>query len=51
MLIIYIKGSCYETPLYGHVLGDRRTVIRTRYEKWEEPPRVGWGRGRGGEKG
>ncbi len=32
MLIIYIKGSCYETPLYGHVLGDKRTVIRTRYE-------------------
>ncbi len=22
MLIIYIKGSCYETPLYGHVLGN-----------------------------
>jgi hypothetical protein len=26
------------------------TVIRDRYEKWEEPLRVG-GRGRGGEKG
>jgi hypothetical protein len=51
MPIIYIKGNCYETPLYGHVLGDKRTVIRTRYEKWEEPTRVGWGRGRGGEKG
>ncbi len=24
MPIIYIKGSCYETPLYDHVLGDRR---------------------------
>ncbi len=23
------------------------TVIRTRYEKWEEPPRVGGGRGEG----
>ncbi len=22
--IIYIKGSCYETPLYDHVLGDKR---------------------------
>ena len=28
------------------------TVIRMRYEKWEEPPRVGeGGKGRGGEKG
>jgi hypothetical protein len=51
MLIIYIKGSCYVTPLYGHVLGDKQTVIRTRYEKWEKPPRVGWERGRWGEKG
>ncbi len=24
MLIIYIKGSCYETPLYDHVLGNKR---------------------------
>ena len=24
MLIIYIKRSCYETPLYGHVLGNKR---------------------------
>jgi hypothetical protein len=23
MLIIYIKGSCYETPLYDHVLGNK----------------------------
>jgi hypothetical protein len=22
--IIYVKGSCYETPLYDHVLGDKR---------------------------
>jgi hypothetical protein len=22
--IIYIEGSCYETPLYDHVLGDKR---------------------------
>jgi hypothetical protein len=21
--IIYIEGSCYETPLYDHVLGDK----------------------------
>jgi hypothetical protein len=46
MLIIYIKGSYYETPLYTHVLGDNGTVIRTRYEKGEEPR--GWGGG-GGE--
>ncbi len=51
MLIIYIKGSCYETPLYGHVLGDKRTVIRTRYEKWEEAPEGGVGEGERGEKG
>jgi hypothetical protein len=44
MLIIYIKGSYYETLLYGHVLGDNGTVIR--YEKGEEPR--GWGGG-GGE--
>jgi hypothetical protein len=24
MPIIYIKGSCYETPLYGRVLGNKR---------------------------
>jgi hypothetical protein len=24
--IIYIKGSCYETPLYDHVLGDKRDI-------------------------
>jgi hypothetical protein len=24
MLIIYIKASCYETPLYDHVLGNKR---------------------------
>jgi hypothetical protein len=23
MLIIYIKGICYETPLYCHVLGNK----------------------------
>jgi hypothetical protein len=50
MLIIFIKGSYYETPLYGHVLGDNGTVIRTRYEKGKEPR--GWGGGgRGGERG
>jgi hypothetical protein len=46
MLIIYIKGSYYETPLHGHVLGENGRVIRTRYEKGEEPR--GWGGG-GGE--
>jgi hypothetical protein len=30
MPIIYVKGSCFETPLYDHVLGDKRIVIRTR---------------------
>jgi hypothetical protein len=24
MPIIYVKGSCYETPLYDHVLGNKR---------------------------
>jgi hypothetical protein len=24
LAIIYIKGNCYETPLYDHVLGDKR---------------------------
>jgi hypothetical protein len=24
MAIIYIKGSFYETPLYGHVRGDKQ---------------------------
>jgi hypothetical protein len=51
MPIIFINGSCYETPLYGHVLGEKRNGDKARYEKWEEPLRVGWGRGRGGEKG
>jgi hypothetical protein len=23
MPIIYVKGSCYESPLYDHVLGDK----------------------------
>jgi hypothetical protein len=22
--IVYTKGSCYETPLYDHVLGDKQ---------------------------
>jgi hypothetical protein len=29
MPIIYVKGGCFETPLYVHVLGNKRTVIRT----------------------
>ncbi len=24
MPIIYVKGSCFETPLYDHVLGNKR---------------------------
>ncbi len=36
MPMIYVKGSCFETPLYGHVLGNKRMVIRTNYEKGEE---------------
>jgi hypothetical protein len=30
MPIIYVKGSCFETPLYDHVLGDKQMEIRTR---------------------
>jgi hypothetical protein len=45
--IILIKGSCYETPLNHHVLATSGTVIRTRYEKGEEPPEGGGGRGEG----
>jgi hypothetical protein len=41
--MIYVKGSCFETPLYGHVLGNKRTVIRTNNEKGEE---LKGGRGR-----
>jgi hypothetical protein len=36
MPIIYVKGSCFETPLYVHVLGNKQTVIRTSCEKGEE---------------
>ncbi len=50
--IIYVKGSCFETPLYDHVLGDKRIVIRTRYEKGEELRGGGGGEGeKGGMKG
>ena len=45
MPIIYVKGSCFETPLYDHVLGDKWIVIRTRNEKGEEL-KGGGGRGR-----
>jgi hypothetical protein len=24
LALIYVKGSCYETPLYDHVLGNKR---------------------------
>jgi hypothetical protein len=30
MPIIYIKGNCYETPLYGHVLGEKRNGYKKR---------------------
>jgi hypothetical protein len=50
MPIIYVKGSCFETPLYDHVLGDKRIVIRTRYEKGEELKGEG-GEGEGRREG
>jgi hypothetical protein len=43
MPIICVKGSCFERPLYVHVLGNKRTVIRTSFEKGEE---LKGGRGR-----
>ena len=49
MPIIYIKGSCYETPLYGHVLGDKRNGDKRQGMKCGSP--CGWGWGRGGVKG
>jgi hypothetical protein len=24
MPIIYVRGNCYKTPLYNHMLGDKR---------------------------
>jgi hypothetical protein len=44
MPIIYVKGSCFETPLYGHVRGNKRDGDKDRgYEKGEE---LKGGRGR-----
>ncbi len=40
--IIYIKGSCYETPLYDHVLGDKRYSDKD--EVWEKGGAQGGGR-------
>ncbi len=51
MPIIYIKGNCYETPLYGHVRSDKQDGDKGLGMRSEEPLRVGGGRGRGGEKG
>jgi hypothetical protein len=48
MPIIYIKGSCYETPLYDHVLGDRRDGDKD--EVWERGGAPG-GEVGGGKKG
>ncbi len=36
MPIIYVRGNCFETPLYVHVLCNKRTIIRTNCEKGEE---------------
>ncbi len=50
--IIYIKGNCYETPLYDHVLGNKwngdKNEIR---ELGGAPEGGGVGEGRGDEKG
>ncbi len=51
MPIIYVKGSCLETPLYDHVLGDKRDSDKDKV--WERGGAQGWGGGRekGGMKG
>ncbi len=47
MPTVYIKGSCYETPLYDHVLGDKRDSDKD--DAWEggeaPPPKEGGGKG------
>ncbi len=42
LALIYVKGSCYETPLYDHVLGNKRDSEKD--EVWER----GGAQGRGG---
>ncbi len=48
MPLIFVKGSCFETPLYDHVLGDG-----DKDEVWERGGAQGWGGGeeKGGVKG
>ena len=47
MLIVYIKGSFYETPLYGHVRSDKQDGDKGLGMRSGRSPR-GWGGG-GGE--
>ncbi len=49
MPIIYVKGSCFETPLYDHVLGDKRDSDKD--EVWERGGAQGWGGGEGRREG
>jgi len=46
MPIIYIKGSCYETPLYDLVLGDKRDRDKDKVREGGRDPQ-GWGVGEG----
>jgi hypothetical protein len=41
MSIICIKGSCYETPLYDHVLGDKQDSDKDKVR--ERGGAQGWG--------
>jgi hypothetical protein len=43
MLIIYIKKVVMKHPCMTMCWATNGTVIRTRYEKWEEPPEGGGG--------
>ncbi len=50
MPIIYVKGSCYETPLYDHVVGDKQDSDKD--EIWEtEGAQGGGGEGEGRREG
>jgi len=46
MPIIYIKGYCYETPLYGHVQSDKQDGDKGQGMRSRRSP---WARGGGGE--
>ncbi len=48
MPIIYIKGNCYETPLYGHVLGDKWNCDKRRGMRSGRSPKGGGGEGERG---